>query len=318
MKQLLLLAMLIASAVSAQTSDDPVALTIEVENHVLYRSTVFDLAQIGRQAGPTTGAPAPFVDGINIGDIVAINGTPVKGIWSSSFTHTTPYRSAPAAGQFIADFDSGATFFCTWQIYAADGTFIGMIRDSGAVQGHAVTGALASFFGAIGVHRMGAPAMPARVASIAEDPANRRNFGGGKFSTTFYLYPKVRPAVQVTANGPAVFHSDLSLVTSVNPARPGETLIVAALGLGPVKPNLEPPGVTTYSSSPLQEVNAPVSVLFNGRELPALNKVGWPDTKTLYRVDFQVPSDAAPGTASVQLTAAWIPGPPVTIPIRSR
>jgi hypothetical protein len=70
--------------------EDPVALTIEVANHVLYRGSVFDASRIGREPGPTVAGPqVPFVDGINIGDIVSINGKPVKGIWSSSFTHTT-------------------------------------------------------------------------------------------------------------------------------------------------------------------------------------------------------------------------------------
>jgi uncharacterized protein (TIGR03437 family) len=193
-----------------------------------------------------------------------------------------------------------------------------MIRDSGAAQGHAVTGTLAGFFGATGVHVMGAPMVPNRVATTAEDPANRRNLGGGRFTTTFYLYPRVRPAVQVTPNGPAVFHSDFSPVTAANPARPGETLIIAAVGLGPVKPNLEPPGAITFSSSPVQEVNAPVSVSFNGTELLVANKIGWPGQKNIYRVDFQVPSDASSGAATLQLTAAWIPGPTVSIPIGVR
>jgi hypothetical protein len=47
-----------------------------------------------------------------------------------------------------------------------------------------------------------------REASTAEDPANRRNLGGGKSKVTFYLYPKIRPTVQLTSNGPAIAHVD--------------------------------------------------------------------------------------------------------------
>jgi len=319
MKRVILLAVLTGAAIWAQTPDEPVALTIEVENHVLYRGSVFDASIIGRNPGPTVaGAQVPFVDGINIGDIVKINGMPAKGIWSSSFTHTTPYRAVPQPRQFIADVDGAATFFCTWQIYASDGTFLGMIRDSGAGQGHTITGALAGYFGAIGVHVAGRQSAPARVATTAEDPANRRNLGGGKFSTTYYLYPRVRPAVQVTANGLAVFHSDFSQVTPANPARPGESLIVAATGLGPVRPNLLPPGALPFTASPLQEVNGPVAVEFNGAELPVANKVGWPGQTSLYRVDFQVPSGAVAGMATLRLIATWIPGPAVTIPVRAQ
>jgi uncharacterized protein (TIGR03437 family) len=318
MKRLFMLASLASTAILAQAPEEPVALTIEVENHVNYRGSVFDAARIGRDPGPTVSGPQiPFVDGIHVGDIVAVNGKPAKGIWSSIFTHTTPYRAAPQPGQFIADVDGAATFFCTWQIYSPDGTFLGMIRDSGAGQGHTITGALAGFFGTIGAHAPMATT-GTRVATTAEDPANRRNLGGGRASTTIYLYPRVRPAVQVTAHGPAVFHSDFSAVTASNPARPGETLIVAATGLGPVKPNLEPPGAVEFSASPVQEVNAPVTVMLNGRELPATNKIGWPGQKVLYRVDFQVPSDAVPGTSTLQLIATWIPGPSVTIPIGGR
>lgn len=317
MKPLLVLALLAGPVLRAQTMDEPVVLTIDVENHVLYRNQVFDAALLGKTTSATNAGPQiPFVNGINIGDIVAINGKPVKGIWSSSYTHTTPYRAAPQPGQFIADFDGAATFFCTWQIYDTNGNFLGMIRDSGAGQGHSVVGALAGFFGAIGTHTM-TQTVPNRVATSAEDPALRRSLGGGKLSSTFYLYPKVRPAVLVTASGPAVTHVDYSPVNNANPARPGETLILAATGLGPVKPDLLPPGATAFSGPPYQEVNAPVTVVLNGKELPVTNKIGWPGQKTVYWVDFQVPADASPGTATLSLTATWIPGPTVSIAVGS-
>jgi len=129
------------------------------------------------------------------------------------------------------------------------------------------------------------------------------------------LYPRTRPAIQVTADGPAISHADYSPVTPANPARPGELLILAATGLGPVKPNLDPPGSIQFSGPPYQMVNSPVTVIFNGKELPVSNKLGWPGTKNLYWVDFQVPPDAGSGTATLQLTAAWIPGPSVTLPV---
>ena len=85
-----------------------------------------------------------------------------------------------------------------------------------------------------------------------------------------------------------------------------------------MKRNLEPPAQSQFSSSPLQEVNGPVSVVINGKELPVINKVGWPGQKTVYWVDFQVPPDAAAGMATLGLIATWIPGPTVTIPIGGR
>src|SRR5262249_20865836 len=149
--------------------------------------------------------------------------------------------------------------------------------------------------GATGIHIAQALA-PQRSASMAEDPSKRRvNGAGGKIRVTFYLYPAFRPAVQMTANGPAIAHLDYSPVTAANPARPGETLIIAATGLGPVKPGVQPPGAVAFSGPPYQEVNSPVNILFNGKELPVISKVGWPGYKDLYFVDFQVPSDAGSG-----------------------
>jgi uncharacterized protein (TIGR03437 family) len=317
MKRFMILAVLTAPVVLAQALEDPVVLTIDVENNVIYRGTVFDASKLAKDPGPTTSVNQAFVEAINIGDIVAINGKPAKGMWSST-VYATPFRSAPQPGQLIADFDLAGTNFCTWQMYDTDGTFLGMIRDSGAGQGHTVVGALGSFFGVIGTHQQMSAITPQRQASTAEDPANRRNLGGGKSRAVFYLYPKVRPAVQVTAGGPAVFHADFSPVTTANPARPGETLILGVTGLGPVKPSLDPPGAIRFSASPLQEVNGPVTVVFNGKELPVINKIGWPGQTTLYRVDFQVPSDAGSGSATLQLIATWIPGPVVTVPVSAR
>jgi len=321
MKRFLFFAVLVGPVLLAQALEDPVILTIDTENAVLYRGLVFDASKLAKDPGPTTSVNTTFGPSIVIGDIVAVNGKPAKGIWQYTVSFTTPYKRIPQPGQPIADVDSTATLFCTWQIYATDGTYLGMIRDSGTGAtgqgGHAVVGALANLFGAIGTHTMNFT-VPSREATTAEDPANRRNLGGGKMTAVFYLYPRVRPSVQITATGPSIFHTDYSPVTAANPAHPGELLILGATGLGPVRPLLEPPGAIEFSGPPYQEVNSPVTVRFNGKELPVTNKIGWPGQKSLYWVDFQVPSDASSGTATLQLIATWIPGPVVTIPVSAR
>jgi uncharacterized protein (TIGR03437 family) len=68
-----------------------------------------------------------------------------------------------------------------------------------------------------------------------------------------------------------------------------------------------------FKGDPPEEVNSPVEVTVNGMEAEVMNKIGWPGTYDLYRVDFRVPGGLAPGMASIQLTAAWIPGPEVKI-----
>ena len=59
-----------------------------------------------------------------------------------------------------------------------------------------------------------------------------------------------------------------------------------------------------------------VEVLVNGKPAEMLSAVGYPGATDAYQVNFRVPPDAAKGPASIQLTAAWIAGTPVTIPVQ--
>jgi hypothetical protein len=302
----------------AQTANDPVVLTIDVENYTAYRGDVLDPVKVAKDANPTTGTVAAFLETNQVGDIVAVNGKPAKGLYQS-VAFIMPFRANPTAGQAIADLDSSGLFHCTWEILGPDGAYIGTLMDSGAGSGHGLLGGNGAFMGAKGVHFGGQTPVPQRSASSSEDPSRRRvNGPAGKLRVTFYLYPTFRPTVQMTANGPAIAHMDYSPVTGAKPARPGETLIIAATGLGPAKPGIQPAGAEPFSGPPYQEVNSPVTVTFNGKELSAITKIGWPGQKDLYWLDFQVPSDAATGTAILGLIAAWIPGPTVSIPVASR
>src|SRR5215472_1076895 len=127
---LLLLAIVICPAVSAQTQDQPVVLTIDVENTVIYRGTVFDASKLAKDPGPTTSVNQAFVEAVNVGDIVAVNGKPAKGLWSSP-VYAMPFRQVPLPGQPIADFDLGGGVFCSWTIFSLDGSLVGMITDTG-------------------------------------------------------------------------------------------------------------------------------------------------------------------------------------------
>ena len=142
----------------------------------------------------------------------------------------------------------------------------------------------------------------------------RRIHGGGRFRAVFQIYPMFRPEVLTSANGPDVFHSDYSLVTASSPARAGETLIVHAKGLGPTNPSVNPGA--PFPGAPYAHVTSPVEVLLNGRTSPAINQLGVPGTTDTYRVDFRVPDDTAAGTANLQISAAWVKGAAVRIPVR--
>lgn len=105
MYRFFLLAGLAGSALHAQTTNDPVVLTIDVENYVQYRSDVQDPAKVAKDTNPTTGIVAAFLENTHIGDIVAVNGKPAKGVWQSHHV-IIPFRASPAAGQAIADVNS--------------------------------------------------------------------------------------------------------------------------------------------------------------------------------------------------------------------
>jgi hypothetical protein len=59
----------------AQAVEEPVVLAISLENVVLYCGNVSDVTKEGKESGPVnTSEQILFVSGINVGDIVAING----------------------------------------------------------------------------------------------------------------------------------------------------------------------------------------------------------------------------------------------------
>ncbi len=249
-----------AAMAFAQT-DNRVVLVVDVDNAVTYRSDVVEYNRRGADGVVTTAQAArSFTDGINVGDIVAVNGKPAKGLWTSR-TYAMGFSPTPAPGFGIADAALGGTADCKWSFHDVAGRFIGAILDGG-FSPHGVTGGVGAFYGVRG--QMGAPpaeplpdARPLRTASISEDPGRRREFGGGKLRIVFHLIPAERPEVQT------VYHADLSPVTASNPARPGEVLIIRATGLGPLVPGTTPSASTPFPNPPV-EVNSPVEVTFGG------------------------------------------------------
>jgi hypothetical protein len=70
-----------------------------------------------------------------------------------------------------------------------------------------------------------------------------------------------------------------------------------------------------FPASPLQVVNSPVEVLVNGKDAEVLAATGYPGAADGYQVNFRVPADAS-GTVTIQVSAAWIPGNLVSIPVQ--
>jgi uncharacterized protein (TIGR03437 family) len=111
-----------------------------------------------------------------------------------------------------------------------------------------------------------------------------------------------------------VSHTDFSPITTANPAKSGEILIVKASGLGPTVPGIDPG--QPFPLDALQVVNSPLDVTVNGHAADVVNKIGWPGLLDTYRVDFRLPAGVDTGTAAVQLTAAWITGASANIAIQ--
>jgi uncharacterized protein (TIGR03437 family) len=183
----------------------------------------------------------------------------------------------------------------------------------------AIIGGTGAFFGARGQkgqrNNLLSGSVAERTASITEDPANRRQNGGGHTLTVLYVIPMSRPEIVTTPNGPAVTHcNDFSLVNASKPATAGEVLCLFATGLGPTRASLVPG--QPFPSSPLAVVNSPIDVTVNGKSAEVLGAVGYPGAVDGYQVNFRVPPGIGPGMAAIQLSAAWIAGAPVTIAVQ--
>ena len=132
---------------------------------------------------------------------------------------------------------------------------------------------------------------------------------------TLYVIPMEQPQIVLTAGGrPAIIHSDFSLVTASNPAAAGEILSLFATGLEPTRPGAAPG--QPFPSSPQATVNSPVAVTVNGNVAQVLSAVGYPGVTDSYQVNFQMPPDTANGTATIQVSAAWIASKNVSVPVQ--
>jgi hypothetical protein len=309
----------------------PTILEVDVQNVVRYFEDTSDLSKFATDPNATTAVPPRnFMFIVIIGDIVAVNGQPAKGTMTRD-VRAVSLRTAPNPGEAIADTVRNAVNADTFEILKSDGTPIGTIVSNGVAAGSpppgaplsitqgnfAITGGTGAFLGARGQWgaAVTAQSVTERVASATEDPANRRRNGGGRSKFVFQVIPMSAPQIVTTAGGPAVIHSsDFSLVTASKPAAAGEILSLFATGLGPTRPGVDPG--KPFPASPLAAVNSPVDVTVNGKSAEVTAAVGYPGAVDGYQVNFRVPADTAIGTATVQVSAAWIVGSEVRIAVR--
>jgi hypothetical protein len=330
-----LLLMFAASAVTTKAQAPYSILHVEFVNSTLYSRGYCSPTDRGKDSTklPTVPGP-PFGTALGIADIVSVNGQPVKGTAIASlYLGTVSPTFSP--GTPIGDFQMIPAESWDLGFLNIDGTVIGTIHIDGSGSGPAppgapkeitaaswtVTGGTGAFFGVRGYFQaLQDTISPERRTTDCEDPAYRRinaDAGGNKRHPVLYVVPLTQPQIAVASGAPMVYHVDFSPVTSDKPATAGEALIVVASGLGPTRPGVDPgQPFPPFPGNPLQQVNSPVGVTVNGQSASVINAIGWPGLVDTYRVDFRVPDGITFGLAAIQLSAAWIVGPSLSIPIQ--
>ncbi len=307
-----------AAVLPAQTPR-VVVLDMLLENSVSYHFDVADATKRGIDPGPTTvdvSKLGPFNQSCQMDDIVEVNGKPAKAIHFVC-AYRMNFNPNPQSGQAVADSAFSNPFpNCNWELLSKDGRFVGRLVDGGFFP-HSILGGAGAYYGAHGEHHFTSLG-PVRAASVAEDPSKRRTHpGAGRYRVHYYLVPLYYPGVEVTPQGPSVYHADFSLVTPENPAHAGETLVIRAKNLGPTTPYTFPgQAFPKWTGEPLPEVNSDVEVTVGGNPADVLLKTGWPGEVGVYRVDVRMPAAAVSGKAALQLTAAWIPSEEVQIAVK--
>jgi uncharacterized protein (TIGR03437 family) len=319
----------ISSSLAQAQSPSPSTIVIDLQNVVEYQGDIADPSRFATNPGVTPSVqPKNFFVVTILGDIVAVNGQPAKGLYAgrsrSIITTTTP-NPASVGDEAIADVKRAAIREHIFEILKSDGTAVGTIVSLGFSGGPAppgtpsteranwaIVGGSGAFLGARG--QVSGTGAAGRTASMAEDPANRRVNGGTSLSLIIHVIPMWAPQIVTTASGPAIVHStDFSLVTASKPAVAGEILSLFATGLGPAV------GVDigqAFPLSPLAAVNSPVTVTVNGKPAEVLAATGYPGAVDGYQVNFRLPTDAGKGLAAIQVGAAWIAGASVSIAVQ--
>jgi hypothetical protein len=306
----------------------PVILRIDYENRVRYTEDIVDPTKFGTLPGPVAALSGlkNLTAQLEFGDFIAVNGQPAKGTYS--FYGRGIGLTAADTGIGIFDAPRSAIGIRNLEVQTADGTPVGTIMlvgvpgfpappgsPVGSGTGNwTVVGGTGAFLGVRGQFNDIAGTIAVRGASLTEDLANRRKNGGGNGHMLLTLFPMSRPDVLTTPRGPAVTHAGGGLVTASRPAAAGETLILHMSGLGPTKLSVDPGA--PFPASPAATVNSPVTVNVNGRAAELVEAVGSPGGIDRYDVTFKLPADTSAGDTVIQVSAAWIPGNEVTIPVR--
>lgn len=123
------------------------------------------------------------------------------------------------------------------------------------------------------------------------------------------------PGVAAGASGGIVAqHTDFSLVTSANPAKPGEVIVIYLAGLGATDPSVAS-GQPAPATPPLAQVTSPVTISVGGQNAKVDFAGLTPGAVGLYQVDFEVPATAPNGNLNVVVTQNSITANSTTLPV---
>ncbi|MFN7918547.1 MAG: hypothetical protein U0Q16_00530 [Bryobacteraceae bacterium] len=299
----------------------PSILQVEADNYVAYLNDTADPSRVARSASPVTpSVPLNFFSSVILADVTRINGAAVKGVVVIR-AHSLGLNPSPAAGGAIADVQRQSVADISFEFLKADGTQIGNLyamgfsggvpppgSPTGAIAGAtAIMGGTGIFAGARGVIG-NIETVNVRSTSQAEDPSKRRTNGGGRARFAVQVLPLVQPSVIDTGSGPQIYHADGTQVSADRPARAGEDLYLNVRGLGPTQPSVAPGDPFPAGDSPATVI-APVEVLVNDASAAASGATGAAGAIGVYRVPFRVPDSVVAGSASVQVSIAWMKGP---------
>lgn len=121
------------------------------------------------------------------------------------------------------------------------------------------------------------------------------------------------PSVQNDAHIIAQHSADYSLVSSSNPAKPGEYLVMYLVGLGATNPSVAS-GVPA-PSSPLSTVTVQPTVTVGSQPATVAFAGLSPGFVGLYQINFQVPTGASSGELEVDVTQNGVAANPTLLPV---
>ena len=322
----------------------PILLTVHLANVTAYYQDTVDLMSLATlPAAPINTANLAknnFFPLEVVGDIVQINDdTTVKGLYLSKNLVT---KSSPAAptGTMISDAaitgfrhdifkilypDPMATTPMTMEIGSIMATGVSgqPVAPGGPPEigggDWAITGGTGAFLGLTGQMggQGGAGGGAIRAASVTEDPSLRRANASPNNTATMFLYVIATMPPQVIE----VFHAASgnqppTPVTQGNPAKGGDSLILYATGLGPVRYQSGNAWVDVPVGQPFPAnatVISPVTVTIGNTTatIAPQNAKGFPGFNNAYSVEFTMPSPPyppgpLPGTTPIQISSAWI------------